>query len=87
MSRSKWKGFFIEKNYLTIKQKKTKKIQIWSRSSTISESLLNKNVYIYNGKNFKRIKVNRAKVGYKFGEFASTRKTQKKSKNKNLIKR
>lgn len=87
MSRSKWKGFFTEKSYLTVKQKKTKKIQIWNRSSTISESFLNKSVYIHNGKTFKRIKISRAKVGYKFGEFASTRKTRKKLKSKSFIRK
>jgi ribosomal protein S19 len=32
-----------------------------------------KKVLVYNGKNFKQVKVTREKVGFKFGEFSFTR--------------
>jgi len=35
--------------------------------------LIGKNVFIYNGKVFKKVSITREKVGYKFGDFCSTR--------------
>lgn len=82
MSRSIWKKlnidkFLITKKFLTKTQKK-----IWSRSSTIPFSLIGKKILIYNGIFFKRLYINREKVGYKFGEFSYTRKHTKKLKLK-----
>jgi len=72
---------FIEltsiKNIFT---KKTKKI--WSRSSTIPAVLLNQVVEVYNGKQFKPILITRNKIGYKFGEFVTTRTIRKKKVKK-----
>jgi len=71
MSRSIWKGAFLD-NFLF--NKKFKKInKIWSRRSVIPSYLIGKMVLIYNGKIFKKIFINREKVGYKFGEFCTTR--------------
>lgn len=85
MSRSIWKGLYcslaINKNIL----KSKKKINIWSRESCIPGFLLNKDVFIHNGKSFKKVLITREKLGYKFGEFASTkvhRKPKKKVKKK-----
>jgi small subunit ribosomal protein S19 len=78
MSRSIWKGFFFKKFLL----KKTPH-KIWSRSCSIPFHCVGKKVLVYNGKEFKKIFVTREKVGYKFGEFAFTRKfTRKTSKIK-----
>lgn len=78
MSRSKWKGLFcdveINKN-LSLK----KKINVWSRRSAIPSFLLNKIVFVYNGKTFKKLLITREKLGLKFGEFVFT-KTKTKSK-------
>lgn len=71
MLRSKWKKIFI-----SIKLKKInneKKINVWSRSSVIPESFINKNVFVYNGKIFKKLLITREKIGYKFGEFIFTK--------------
>jgi len=82
MSRSKWKGFFVDKNILEIKKEtKKKQIKIWARNSTIPYSLIDKTVLIYNGKEFKKIQITKEKVGYKFGEFCSTRKHIIKKEN------
>ena len=83
MSRSKCKIVFISIKLKKIN--KEKKINIWSRSSIIPELLINKNVFVYNGKIFKKILITREKVGYKFGEFVFTKirpKTKKIKKTK-----
>ena len=69
MSRSLWKGPFLEKALY----KNKLPTKIWSRSSTIPSSLVGMSVLVYNGKLFKRILIDRFKVGFKFGEFAFTR--------------
>ena len=73
MSRSVWKGLFcslkINKRLLGEK----KRIEIWSRQSSIPGFLLNKTVFVHNGKTFKKILINREKLGFKFGEFAFTK--------------
>ena len=84
MSRSKWKGFFIDQSLIN---PKNSNIKIWSRSSVISEVLIGKKVSVYNGKLFKQIKITREKIGYKLGEFSFTRKMQERiKKNKKINK-
>ena len=84
MSRSNRKKVFISIKLKKIN--KEKKINIWSRSSVIPELFINKNVFVYNGKIFKKLLITREKVGYKFGEFIFTKiKTKlrlKKNKKK-----
>lgn len=82
MSRSKWKGSVIDSS---LKKKfYNSKCKVWSRKSVVPYELLKKFVYIHNGKIFKKVYINREKVGYKFGEFVLTRnhfvKKQKKGK-------
>jgi small subunit ribosomal protein S19 len=78
MTRSIWKGNFINSHLLTDKfENKNKKI-VWSRNSTIPESLVGQAVFIHNGKDFIKSYITREKVGFKFGEFAYTRKFTKK---------
>jgi len=71
MSRSIWKGPFLDNYFFDKNLKKNNKI--WSRRSVIPSFLIGKMVFIYNGKIFKKIFINREKVGYKFGEFCTTR--------------
>jgi len=76
MSKSKWKQPFLKVSLIKdIFFKKTKKI--FSKSSTIPSLLLYQTVQIYNGKTFKSINITREKIGFKFGEFVSTRKSKK----------
>jgi len=72
MSRSKWKGVFIQSNLLKIDKNKTVKTS--SRNSTITNDFLNKKVMVYNGKEFKPVYIVKEKIGFKFGEFTFTRK-------------
>jgi small subunit ribosomal protein S19 len=86
MSRSKWKGAFIDNS---LKKKFCNvKCKVWSRKSIVPYELIKKFVYIHNGKIFKKIYVNREKVGYKLGEFTFTRNHfVKKKKNKKPLKK
>ena len=54
---------------------------IYSRNSIIHYTLLNKTVLVYNGKLWIKVKVNKYKLGHKFGEFTWNRKFLSK-KNK-----
>jgi small subunit ribosomal protein S19 len=77
MSRSKWKGFFLDKKIIN---QKLNSPRIWSRRSVITSNFINKRVLIYNGKNFIPIHINNQKIGFKFGEFSFTRRPRNKSK-------
>jgi small subunit ribosomal protein S19 len=88
MSRSKWKGLFIEKSIIQLNKKKKRKLKTYSRSSCIPSFLINKFILIYDGKEFRKCYINREKIGFKFGEFSYSRKKNevkkkfKKNKNK-----
>ena len=80
MSRSKWKGNFIDQAVLKNKENLKKQIKLWSRRSVIPAFLIGSTVLIYNGKEFKKVVITREKVGFKFGEFCTTRRYKSKSK-------
>jgi|LauGreDrversion4_2_1035121.scaffolds.fasta_scaffold1114161_2 ribosomal protein S19 len=73
MSRSKWKGPFIHYKFLKKKKLFNKISKIWLRNSIILSSFINQKFLIHNGKVFKTFVVTREKIGYKFGEFCTTR--------------
>lgn len=80
MSRSNWKGPFCElQTTANITQKS------WSRRSLILPNLLNKTIFVYNGKTFIPCQIKEEMIGFKLGEFATTRKLaihKKKNKKK-----
>jgi len=78
MSRSKWKGHFVDTFFKGVIKKN---IKIWSRRSSIPFNLIGTYVLIHNGKEFRKVYITREKVGFKFGEFAFTRKYTSKYKN------
>ena len=80
MSRSKWKGSFIEKSVLNKDSNK-----IWSRNSTIPESMIGNFLFIHNGKEFKKVLIIREKVGFKLGDFSFTRKYTSKIKISKIV--
>jgi ribosomal protein S19 len=49
------------------------KILVWDRFSIITPNVINKTVYVYSGKEFKKILITRDKIGFRFGEFCFTR--------------
>lgn len=86
MSRSKWKGPYIDKNCLNkiYQLKKSYEKPIVSRNSTILPLFIDKTFEVYNGKKLNEIVVTEEMVGHKFGEFSATRKrfSFKKKKTK-----
>ncbi|MBH00989.1 MAG: 30S ribosomal protein S19 [Candidatus Pelagibacter sp.] len=78
MSRSVWKGPFVEESLIKKVEKirndsNRKPIKTWSRKSTIIPDFVGISFLIYNGKKFIPLTVSEDMVGHKFGEFAPTR--------------
>ena len=78
MSRSIWKGPFVDPSLLKQVEKlkdKTNKapIKTWSRKSTILPDFVGVSFLIYNGKKFIPITISEDMVGNKLGEFSPTR--------------
>lgn len=90
MSRSKWKGPFIEKTLLKsflakmsqLKDKKSSVIETQSRSSTILPIFCGKSIKVHNGRQYILLKITKEMSGYKFGEFVPTRRRFLFKKNK-----
>ena len=85
MSRSVWKGYFL--NNSLFKHSKKINFKIWSRSSTVPSFLIGKMVLVHSGKEFKKVLITREKVGFKFGEFVFTRSNIHKSKKSKVLKK
>jgi small subunit ribosomal protein S19 len=78
MSRSVWKGPFIDPSLLRkVKKVKTagkrEVIKTWSRRSTIIPDFVGMNFAVHNGKLFVPVFVVENMVGSKFGEYSPTR--------------
>ena len=78
MSRSVWKGPFVDPSLIkkVEKQKNTtnlKPIKTWSRKSTIIPEFVGVSFLIHNGKKFILITISEDMVGHKLGEFSPTR--------------
>jgi len=81
-----WKLNYIPQNI--IKQFITKKnLIVWDRGAIIPSILLNRIIKVYNGKEFKTFKITQEKIGFKFGEFAPTRKPYIYKGKKKIIKK
>ena len=73
MSRSKWKGPFVDSNLLREIKINKKVFLTKSRNSTIIPSFVGKCFKIYNGKIFHKVIITENMVGHKLGEFSPTR--------------
>ncbi len=77
MSRSVWKGPFVDLNLLkkaeTAQGGRAAPIKTWSRRSTILPQFVGLVFSVYNGRKFIPVSVNEDMVGMKLGEFAPTR--------------
>lgn len=87
MTRSKWKGPYIDLNVLEkIKKKQAQQPLIVQRNSTIINSFVGYTFRIHNGKSYSEIIVNENMINHKFGEFSATRAkfvyVEKKKKRK-----
>jgi|MesohylFT_1024984.scaffolds.fasta_scaffold48478_2 small subunit ribosomal protein S19 len=80
MTRSIWKGPFVDPIFLKRKLK-LQNFKIWCRSSIIPAVLIGETILVHNGKDFKRVTITREKIGFKFGEFALTRRYTLKQKS------
>lgn len=92
MSRSNWKGPFIDyslaEQYKSfVKNKSTNKytfnVNSQSRNSTILPQFVGFKLNIYNGKTYVPLVISEEMVGHKLGEFVPTRVHYKFKKNKN----
>ena len=78
MSRSVWKGPFVDPSLLK-KVEKVKNqpnpapIKTWARKCTIIPEFVGLSFLIHNGKKFIPIKISDEMVGHKLGEFSPTR--------------
>ena len=78
MSRSVWKGPFVDPSLLKKVQKQKNEINIkpiktWSRNSTIIPDFVGVSFLIHNGRKFISITISEDMVGHKLGEFSPTR--------------
>ena len=78
MSRSVWKGPFVDGNLLKKAEKsrdsgRNDVIKTWSRRSTIIPQFVGLTFGVYNGQKFIPVSVSENMVGHKLGEFSPTR--------------
>ena len=78
MSRSVWKGPFVDMNLVKKAEKLSQSgrkevIKTWSRRSTILPQFVGLTFGVYNGRKFIPVLVTESMVGHKFGEFSPTR--------------
>ena len=78
MSRSIWKGPFVDGHLLKKVQKasdssRNEVIKTWSRRSTILPEVIGLSFAVHNGKKFIPVNVTEDMVGHKLGEFSPTR--------------
>jgi len=78
MSRSVWKGPFVEPKLLKEVQSSNQKnlkepIKTWSRRSVIVPTFVGITFLVHNGKKFIPVYVTEDMIGHKLGEFSPTR--------------
>lgn len=75
MSRSKWKGPFIDINNINeLKEKRQEnKLISMGRNSEITPLLVGFSYNVHNGKTYSEVSVTENMIGHKFGEFSFTR--------------
>ncbi len=84
MSRSKWKVPLVLFTGEEIKYN----TKIWKRNFQVLNQSIDKVLQVYDGQEFRKLKVVREKIGFKYGQFSFTRKHTKKITNlKNTLKK
>jgi len=79
MSRSVWKGPFVDSYVLTKAEKARDSgrnndvIKIWSRRSTILPQFVGLTFGVYNGRKHIPVTISEDMIGQKFGEYSPTR--------------
>jgi len=88
INRAKWKGPYVQYNYLNLQQvddNKKKPKFLMSKNSEILPKFVGLDFKIYNGKKYVDLTIYDTMIGHKFGEFIPTRAKfnfKKKSKKK-----
>jgi ribosomal protein S19 len=85
MSRSKWKGPYINNELIIKEEIKNNKTYVFPRNFEITPNCVGLRFKIHTGKDFLEIGVINEMIGHKFGEFAMTREKfvfKKKKKKK-----
>lgn len=78
MTRSVWKGPFVDRHLLkkvnaANESGRNDVIKTWSRRSTILPQMVGRTIAVYNGQKFIPVLATEDMVGQKLGEFAPTR--------------
>ena len=78
MTRSVWKGPFVDMNLLKKAEKSSQSgrkevIKTWSRRSTIMPQFVGLTFGVYNGKKHIPVMISEDMIGQKFGEYSPTR--------------
>jgi small subunit ribosomal protein S19 len=76
MTRSSWKGPYVEKGLIrkiVANQGSHRQINTWSRRSTILPDFVGMTIGVYNGKIFVPVNIQEDMVGLKLGAFSPTR--------------
>jgi len=88
MKRLNCKSFYVQEKllyeFLKLRDSEKKIIYTYSRESTIIFPFVNFIFYVYNGKHFVRFLITKDMVGFKLGEFSSTRKRFSFKKQKKI---
>jgi len=71
MSRSKWKGPFLD--FKNLKKNNRNNKNLISRNVEITPKFIGMTFKVHNGKDYLEITVTDEMIGHKFGEFAFTR--------------
>jgi len=88
MTRAHWKIPYTSPKLeqLALQNKYQKPLKTYERSATITLELIGTTIQVHNGNRFVTLNVTENHVGFKLGQFASTKKIVKhkiKRKNKN----
>jgi small subunit ribosomal protein S19 len=85
MSRSLWKPNLLQ---TTVKTNESKSFfQHIKRNDIITSAYLNSTIKIHNGIKFFELTISEKMLGFKFGEFAPTRKIPQHKKKKKITKK
>lgn len=75
MSRSSYKFFWQPLELIRWKNKKKRKtVRIYKKNTTITPKLVGSSILVYNGHQWIKLNIEESMVGFKLGEFISTRK-------------
>lgn len=74
MSRSKWKGLYVDPILWQQINSKKKELNFFTRNSCIIPQFVNLNIKVHNGKSFINLLITKDMIGHKLGEFVPTRK-------------